>query len=153
MLRSAVRPPFDAKAADHKAGGPRYLLETIREYIHTNPARWETDPERGWRIYEGGGGVKAFFFSSVEGGLHRSGGNVENPRFVRVFQARGKSLVLRLFQGASFPPPGFRSFQLVGPHFSLDACASYSLAILGEPKLTHLSGREDQDVDSQPGAS
>jgi hypothetical protein len=41
------------------------------------------------------------------------------------------------------------------PQFSLDAVALYSLSILGELQLTHLSGPalRDQDVDSQPGVS
>jgi hypothetical protein len=39
------------------------------------------------------------------------------------------------------------------PHFSLDAFAPYFLLIPSELQLTHLSGLEDQDVDSQPGVS
>ena len=39
------------------------------------------------------------------------------------------------------------------PQFRLDAGAPYSFLILSERKLTHLSGLEDQDVDSQPGVS
>jgi hypothetical protein len=39
------------------------------------------------------------------------------------------------------------------PHFSLDADAPQALSMLSELQLTHLSGLEDQDVDSQPGVS
>jgi hypothetical protein len=79
--------------------------------------------DRGWRIYEGGGGVK------------------------------GKILVLCFewrSEQAPLPEAGGMRAQ---PHFSLDADAPQALSMLSELQLTHLSGLEDQDVDSQPGVS
>ena len=52
---------------------------------------------RGWRIYEGGGGVKGFFLVAivefqVEGPVRcRGGRKVGIPRYLRDFQAREKT--------------------------------------------------------------
>jgi hypothetical protein len=93
------------------------------------PSAWaspEDDSWRkqgGWRIYEGGGGVKG-------------------KMVVLCFEWRSEQ--------APVPETGGMRAQ---PHFSLDADAPNTLSMLSERKLTHLSGLVDQDVDSQPGVS
>ena len=78
---------------------------------------------RGWRIYEGGGGVKGkilvlcFEWRSEQAPLTRSWGDAS---------------------AATLLP------------WRLNAV---SLSMPSELQLTHLSGLVDQDVDSQPGAS
>jgi hypothetical protein len=77
----------------------------------------------GWRIYEGGGGVK------------------------------GKILVLRFEWRSEQSPSDGAGGMRAQPQFSLDAGAPFPFLVLSERKLTHLSGLWDQDVDSQPGVS
>ena len=78
---------------------------------------------RGWRIYEGGGGVKGKMVA-----------------FCFVWRS----------EQAPLPEAGGMRAQ---PHFCLDAFARLSFLVPSEHQLTHLSGRADQDVDSQPGVS